>query len=60
MLGVLDGDGWSCIYSPPHQYSYWTESNNFLSTGAPDSPVPTRHGTVLCLVSATLADRWGL
>jgi hypothetical protein len=33
--------------------SRWTESNSFLSTGAPDSPVHTGQGNVHCPVSAT-------
>jgi hypothetical protein len=40
--------------------SRWTESNSFLSTGTPYSPVRTRHGTVHCLVPAMSTDRWGL
>jgi hypothetical protein len=41
-------------------YSRWTESSSFLPMGTPDSPVRTRQGSVLCLVPATLPDRWGL
>jgi hypothetical protein len=46
------------IYSLPDTSSRWTESNNFLSTGAPDSPVRTRQGIVHCPVPATSVDRW--
>jgi hypothetical protein len=35
-LDVLNGGGWGCIYSPNPIFSHWTESNNFLSMGAPD------------------------
>jgi hypothetical protein len=40
-----------------HPYSRWLESSNFLSTGAPGSPVPTGQGIVYCPVPATSADR---
>jgi hypothetical protein len=50
---VVAGD----IYSPNHYSSRWLTS---LSTGTLDSPVRTRHSTVHCPLSATLADRWGL
>jgi hypothetical protein len=37
--------------------SRWTESNIFLSTGAPDCPVRTGQGTVHSPVHATSVDR---
>jgi hypothetical protein len=40
--------------------SRWTESNSFLSTGTPESPVHTGQGTIQCLVPATSTDYWGL
>jgi hypothetical protein len=43
------------IYSPNHYSSRWL---GFLSTGAPDSPVRTRHGTVQCPVPAMLVVHW--
>jgi hypothetical protein len=52
-------NGWmGSIYSLPHTSSRWTEINNFLSMGAPDSPMRTGHGTVYCSVTATSVDRW--
>jgi hypothetical protein len=45
------------IYSLNHYSSRWLFC---LSTGTPDSPVCTEHGTVHCPVRATLANHWGL
>jgi hypothetical protein len=57
--------GWGYLKSP-HNYSRWTESNNFLSTGAPDSPVHIGHAlfTVWCPghvsrpLGSAAVDRW--
>jgi hypothetical protein len=59
-LDVLNGGGWGCIYSPHHNYSRWTESSSFLSTGAMDSPVHTRQALFIVRCPATSADRWGM
>jgi hypothetical protein len=50
---VVDGG----IYSTNHYSSRWLTS---LSTGTPDSPMCTGHGTVHYPVRATSADCWGL
>jgi hypothetical protein len=47
-LPPLQMAGWGGIYSLPHTSSHWIESSNFLSTGAPDSPVQALF-TVRCL-----------
>jgi hypothetical protein len=46
-LDVRNGGGWGYIYSPNNNYSRWTESSSFLSTGIADSLVPwPRQSTV--------------
>jgi hypothetical protein len=48
------------IYSLPHTSSRWRESNSFLLTGTPNSPVHTERPLFIVWCPATCADRWGL
>ena len=60
-LGVFHYLKWpvAVVFIGPNPISSrWTESNNFLSTGAPDSLVCTGPGTVYCLVPATSVDHY--
>jgi hypothetical protein len=62
LLGLphLEMAGWGGIYRPNPISSRWTENNNFLLTGVPNSQVHTGQGTVHYPVLASSADRWGL
>jgi hypothetical protein len=62
LLGLphIEMTGWVVFIGPNPISSRWTESNNFLSTGTPDSPVRTGQGTIHCPVPVTSADRWSL
>jgi hypothetical protein len=57
-LSHLQMAGWWAIYSLPHNSSRWTENLLLLLSGAPYSPVHTKHPLSGAL--ATLADCWGL
>jgi hypothetical protein len=56
-LGCIEWWWLGGIYSPNHYFSRWM---CFLSMGAPDIPVRTRHPIGHCPVPATSADHWGL
>jgi hypothetical protein len=65
LLGIphLEMACWGDFYRLQPPYGRWTESDNFLSTGTPDSPVCTGHYTVHCPVcvprqSPVGVDRW--
>jgi hypothetical protein len=54
-LGCIEWRWLEGIYSPNHNSSHWLCS---LSTGTPDSPVRTVHGTVQCSVPAMSVAHW--
>jgi hypothetical protein len=54
-LDALKGGGWVVFIAPT---TILAIGSSFLSTGTPDSPVRTGHGTIQCPVHAMSVARW--